>query len=205
MTFTTPNDQSLSQALAAAVGAHTGDYITIAQLVAGIKTRAMALLLVLFCLPNILPSLPGTSAITGLPLTLLTLQMMLGRGVWLPQVVAARSVPRAGFLALLARGQPYFDRIEKLLRPRYLWASTAPMLQVLGGIMFGLSLIILLPIPFGNALPALAIMIIAFGLAERDGAFILAGIAVGIGAVLMVLFLYGALFLWIWTQIAPWL
>lgn len=205
MTSLQPNDQSLSNALVAAVSEGSGDYITIAQLISAIKTRAIALLLVLFCLPNILPSLPGTSAITGLPLTLLTLQMMLGQGVWLPRVVAARAVPRAGFLALLARGQPYFDRIEKLLRPRHLWATSPAALQVLGAMMFGLSLIIMLPIPFGNAVPALAIMIIGFGLAERDGVFIFAGIIVAIAAVAMVLVLYGALFLWIWTQIAPWL
>lgn len=197
-------EQSLSNALTNAVSAGTGDYITIGEIVAGIRGRALALLLVLFALPNILPALPGTSAITGAPLVLLTLQMALGQGVWLPRVVANRAVPRAGLLALLNRAKPYFERIERMLHPRQLWLTTQLAQRLLGALMLGLSLIIILPIPFANALPAAGILIIAIGLAERDGIFIMAGLLAACAAVAILSSFYGALATLMLAQITPW-
>ncbi|MDZ7904806.1 MAG: exopolysaccharide biosynthesis protein [Cypionkella sp.] len=168
MNMSRHTDQSLSHALLAAVGQEGEDHIRLIDLVSRIKTRALALLLVLFSLPNILPSLPGTSAITGAPLMLLTLQMTLGRGIWLPAIVANRAIPRAGFLALLTRAQPYFDKIERMLHPRLFWVTSPIAQRILGALMLALSLIIMLPIPLANALPALAILIMAAG-ADRTG------------------------------------
>ena len=49
-----------------------------------------------------------------------------------------------------------------------------------------LSIILLLPIPLGNMLPALAIALIALGVLERDGVWVLGGIAVGGGSIFVV-------------------
>ena len=46
----------------------------------------------------------------------------------------------------------------------------------MGAVCLLLSLILVLPIPFGNMLPSLAICIIALGMLERDGAWILGGL-----------------------------
>jgi hypothetical protein len=55
---------------------------------------------------------------------------------------------------------------------------TAPLAQRgLGVMMVVLSVMIMLPIPLANTGPAIAITLVAIGLIERDGAFILAGIA----------------------------
>ena len=49
--------------------AETGDTerVSLGDLLGGIKTHARATLLILFAIPNLLPGLPGTSAVTGLP------------------------------------------------------------------------------------------------------------------------------------------
>ena len=39
--------------------------------------------------------------------------------------------------------------------------------------------LIILPIPFGNVLPALALMLLGLGLAFRDGVLVLVGAATG--------------------------
>ncbi len=195
----------LSQMLTDAVGQSTGDYISIGALIDGIKTQALALLLILFALPNILPSPPGTTAILGAPLVLLTLQMALGRGVWLPQFILKRAVPRAGLLAILAKAQPYFARVERLLRPRLL-PLTAPLAQRgLGALMVVLSIMIMLPIPLANSAPAIAITLVAIGLIERDGVFILAGITAAIGAAVLVVTVYWTLIALAVSQVAGWL
>jgi hypothetical protein len=196
---------TLSQMLTDAAGQSSGDYITIAQLIAGIKTQALALLLILFALPNILPSPPGTTAIFGAPLVLLTLQMALGRGVWLPRLVLDRALPRAGLLAILAKAQPYFARVERLLRPRLLVLTTPLAQRGLGAMMVVLSIMIMLPIPLANTGPSIAITLIAIGLIERDGVFILAGIAAAIGAAILVVTIYWALIALAVGQITAWL
>lgn len=205
MTHDRQTAPTLSQMLTDAIGQSSGDYTTIAQLIAGIKTQALALLLILFALPNMLPSPPGTTTIFGAPLVLLTLQMALGRGVWLPRLVLDRAVPRAGLFSLLTKAQPYFARVERLLRPR-LMMLTAPLAQRgLGVMMVVLSVMIMLPIPLANTGPAIAITLVAIGLIERDGAFILAGIAAAIGAAVLVVTVYWALIAIAVGQITAWL
>jgi len=194
---------TLSRALAQAVAQGAGPHISIQDLISGIKAQALALMLILFALPNILPSLPGTSAITGLPLMLLTLQLTLGQGVWLPRLIADRAVPRAGFQALLNRAQPYFDWVEARLRPRLLWASSPWALRGIGAVMLTLSLVIMLPIPFANALPALSILILAIGIAVRDGVFILAGLVAAVGTATLISALYGTMVVLALTKLTP--
>lgn len=187
-----PDDPALplSKLLTQTVAAGDSDYVSIRELLAGIKTQALAMMLVLFALPNIPPSLPGTSAITGLPLVILTLQMMLGQKLWLPQIIAHRAVPRAGLLAVLRWADPYFHKVERLLRPRALILTTALAKNLLGGLMLILSLIIMLPIPLGNTMPALAVVIIALGLAQRDGVFVALGLVTAFVSVLGLMILY---------------
>lgn len=179
--------------------------MSIGALMAGLKTQALALLLILFSLPNILPSPPGTTAIFGAPLVLLTLQMALGRGVWLPQVITNRTFPRATFLSLLDKAEPYFAKIERLLRPRLMFMTSALAQRLLGAGMVILSIMIMLPIPLANTAPSLAIILIAVGLVERDGLFILAGIAGAIGAAVIVVTVYWTVIAFALGQIAQWI
>lgn len=187
----------LSKLLAQAVSAGQSDYVSIAELLSGIKTQALAIMLILFALPNIPPALPGTSAITGLPLVILTLQMTLGQSLWLPQVIANRAVPRTGLLAVLTWADPYFHKVERLLRPRGLAITTPVMKQIIGGLMLILSLLIMLPIPLGNTMPSVAIVIIAMGLAQRDGVFVVTGLAVAALSVFGLIVLYWHVFVWL--------
>jgi hypothetical protein len=49
-----------------------------------------------------------------------------------------------------------------------------------------LAIIVFLPIPLGNMLPALAICLLALGILERDGVWILAGLATAAASVALV-------------------
>ena len=61
----------LSQELLQLASTATAERITLQDLLDGIKSHARPTLLILFALPNTIPSIPGTSAITGLPLVYL--------------------------------------------------------------------------------------------------------------------------------------
>lgn len=182
----------LSQQLLRLVRSGDSERVSLGDLLRGIKTHARATLLMLLALPNMLPGLPGTSAVTGLPLVFLTLQMMLGREAWLPGFIANRSLLRANLLTLLTRAEPHLARVERVLHPRLSSLSSESAQRILGAIGILLSLLVMLPIPFGNFLPALAILIAALGLLGNDGYFILAAAVIAVSAVIILVGVYWA-------------
>jgi hypothetical protein len=160
--------------------------ISIGDLLTALGDRALGALLFIFAAPNILPTPPGTSAILGAPLMFLALQLSFGRKPWLPALITQRSMLREDFQALIRRIAPWLAKAEKLLRPRLSMLSEPPMEYVLGFICLLLALILMLPIPLGNMLPALAISLMALGVLERDGLWVLAGLIVSVVATVVV-------------------
>lgn len=160
--------------------------ISIADLLIAMKDRAIGALLLIFALPNVLPTPPGTSAILGAPLIFLAAQLALGRRPWLPGIIANRSIARRDFAALMQRAAPWLARAERLLRPRFSVISRPPFEYAIGAICFVLAVILFLPIPLGNILPALAICVLALGVLERDGVWILAGLIVTAASIVLV-------------------
>ncbi|ADO43285.1 exopolysaccharide biosynthesis protein [Ketogulonicigenium vulgare] len=164
----------------------TDERISIRMLLEAMDGRAFGALMLLFALPNVIPTPPGTSAILGVPLVYLTLQMMLGHNPWLPKVIADRSLARKDFVALVMRMNPWLEKAERLTSPRLQFLLNGKMERVIGGICLVLAITLALPIPLGNMLPALAIAIIALGVLERDGLWILGGIITGIISMIVV-------------------
>ncbi|ABL71029.1 exopolysaccharide biosynthesis protein [Paracoccus denitrificans] len=178
--------QHLSQFLMRIADDDTRARISVTDLLVLLEGRATAGLLLLFAFPNVLPMPPGTSGILGLPLVYLSFQMMLGHRPWLPRFIAGRSVPRADFAAIIARSAPFLARAERLLSPR-IPVLTGPLaLHIIGALCLVLSILLLLPIPLGNMLPALAISVLALGVLERDGIWIVAGSLIAVLAAAVV-------------------
>ena len=125
-------------------------------------------------------ALPGISAVLGAPLILLTAQLMLGwHRPWLPGILRRRSLARGDFEGLVRRIVPRLRRIERMIRPRLL-PLTGPLgKRMIGGFGLLLSLIVFLPVPFGNVVPGLALVLMAVGLLGRDGLAVSFGAAVG--------------------------
>jgi hypothetical protein len=153
---------------------------------AGGPHGAVVALVLVFALPNVIPAPPGTSAVLGLPLLLLTLEWMLGRAAWLPTFIARRSIARHDFAALLARATPWIVRTRRWLAPRLDLLLTPLAVHLAAALCVVLALLIMLPIPLGNMLPAWAISIIAVGVIGRDGAWVLAGSATGFASIALV-------------------
>lgn len=160
--------------------------VSISDLMRAMDARAVAALILLFALPNVVPAPPGTSAILGLPLLYLTAQMMLGKLPWLPAFIADRSMARADYSNFVGRVTPLLARAERLLKPRLLFLTSGRVEQVVGGFCLLLALVLALPIPFGNMLPALAISLMALGVLERDGIWVVLGALVGAGSLVIV-------------------
>jgi len=168
---------TLSFMLQALANDDSRERISVGDLLAALGDRALAALLFVFAVPNVLPVPPGTSTILGAPLVFLAAQLAFGRMPWLPAVIARRTMTRADFAALVRRIGPWLARAERLLRPRAMGLVLPPMEYLVGLVCLVLAVVLVLPVPFGNMLPALAISLLALGVLERDGVWILAGLA----------------------------
>ncbi|GLK80855.1 exopolysaccharide biosynthesis protein [Methylopila turkensis] len=150
--------------------------ISVAAILDAFGDRAFGALLLMFALPNALPMPPGTSAVLGAPLVFIALQLMVGaQRLWLPRFITQRSMRREDFQALTRKVVPWVNKLERLLKPRAEVMTTYVADRLTGLACFVLSLILVLPIPFGNMPPAIAISAFALGVIERDG------VAIGVG------------------------
>lgn len=180
-----PN-RRLSDVLRSVADDHSVEDVAMIDLIARLGGRGRAALILLFALPNVLPSPPGLSTILGAPLLYLSFQMMLGRLPWLPAFIGERRISRERFSMFIEKLIPVLTRAEDLLRSRHSYLAGHAAERPLGALCSILALILILPIPLGNMLPAAAVCLIALGILERDGIWTTIGAVTGIAALLLV-------------------
>jgi len=169
----------------------TRERIAVGDLLRALGDRALGALIFIFAVPNVIPVPPGVSTVLGAPLLFLSVQLMFGLRPWLPALVAKRSISREDLATLVRRVVPWLAKAEKLLRPRVRVLAGPPAEYLVGLVCLLLACILVLPIPLGNALPALAISLMALGVLERDGLWVLVGL---LTAVVSVVVVYGVVF-----------
>lgn len=171
--------------------------ISFGQIEHALSDRSFATLLTFFALLNLLPLPPGTGIITGIPLVLLSAQMVLGfETPWLPRFLRERSLSPERFRQLSQKGTPWLRRIERFIRPRMWPFARHHGDRWLGLLTLVLGLAVVFPIPLSNWLPAFATAIIGAALTERDGVLMSIGILIGLislGIIVAVLFTAGTL------------
>lgn len=161
-----------------------GERVSLDELAVALADRSYGALLILFAAPNLLPLPPGASTIFGVPLILIAAQLVIGRTrIWLPRFVRDRSIDAATFGNIARRLEPFLQRFERLARPRYWPASRVVADRFVGVVALVMALVLTLPIPLGNWLPAVAIIIISLGLAERDGVWVGVGTLIAAAAI----------------------
>ncbi|MDP3031254.1 MAG: exopolysaccharide biosynthesis protein [Rhodocyclaceae bacterium] len=196
----------LSVVLRILAGDLNRERISVDNLLSALGDRALGALMFVFAIPNVLPTPPGTSAVLGAPLIFLAVQLTFGRSPWLPAIISQRSMSREDFDALIRRIAPWLERAEKLLKPRASVLAMPPMEYFVGLVCLLLSLVLVLPIPLGNMLPALAISLMALGLLERDGVWISSGLIMALVSMVVVSGVVFALFktaVFFFAQVLP--
>jgi hypothetical protein len=160
-------------------------WLRLGDIVTALGDRGYGILIFILALPNVLPLyIPGLSALFGIPLALIALQMMLGLPrPWLPQSLLRRPLRRQEFANVTHRILPWLLRLERLLKPRLpaltsLWAERA-----IGLFALVLALMLALPIPFTGIPLGAALALMGIGLLERDGLVLMAGATAGALAV----------------------
>ena len=160
--------------------------LTLREVIYTLGGRAYTLLVLLLALPFITPiPLPGLSTPFGLAIGLIAFRLMLGQRPWLPMKLQRKVLPPGFFSRLFLVAEKSIRLIEKLLRPRLILVQLHAFLLLIAALV----LLLPIPIPFTNSFPAWAILLVAAGLLERDGLFILAGYFVFAVGVLYFIFL----------------
>ncbi|MBW8813407.1 MAG: exopolysaccharide biosynthesis protein [Caulobacterales bacterium] len=159
------------------------DHLTLADLTARFGGRAIGALLFVLGLACTLPLPPGATTIFGLPLLALAAQLALGATQpWLPERVKAREIPAAKLRSGLARAIPWLRRVEAVSRPRLAGMFSPLGQRLIGGVCTLLAVVLILPIPLGNMLPALAVSTLSFSLIQRDGLIAILGHAAAVAS-----------------------
>lgn len=182
-----PQPQNLSTVLLAFAASLDRARIQWGELDQLLGDRSFGFLLLLFALPNSIPlvGIPGVSTVTGIVLIVIAIQMIGGlRRLYLPERIQRRSFSGTGFKKLIQRAAPWLAKLERGLKPRWLWLTSSRAERWLGGVCLLLALLLILPIPFGNFFPGFAVVLLALGLIEKDGAFIVAGLAMTVVSVI---------------------
>ena len=137
-------------------------------------------LLVVLAVPCLLP-LPGAGTLMSLGLA--ALAWMIWR--YFPRLVMPRRVGRLQLSAPMARRALHtlawlYEQAARVMRARLRWWVQPGHRVWLAPLVAAMALVIFLPIPFGNVVPAVALLLIGLGLVFVDGLALLAGAALGV-------------------------
>lgn len=170
----------LSEALAATASAVQGHVVTLRELLGHVGEQGLLVFCAILAMPFLIPvTLPFMSTALGLPMLLIAIAVVLGRVPWLPNRLLDHALPADTVQHVLGQGRRVAERFEHLVRPRLLaMTASAPVNSVHGIALVGAVLLLMAPlplVPFANTLPALAIIVLCLGIAERDGVLLIAG------------------------------
>jgi hypothetical protein len=179
-----PRDQHARQPLSEIlqeISEQAAPTISVGELMERFGGRAMGALLLVFGIVCALPLPPGGTTIFGAPLALLAPQLMIGsRAPWLPARMRAQSIATADLRRGLPRVLRWLKRIEAVSRPRLLFLFGGWGHRAIGLVCTMLALVLILPIPLGNMLPAAAVSVLSLALVQRDGVLALFGYALAV-------------------------
>ena len=151
----------------------------------GVSMRAMAqahgpeahgTLLLLLAMPCLLP-VPGVGTVLGVGMAALAVAMWRDQGEpCLPQGVANLELPRHWARRVLEGLASAYEMAGRHARARLSHLAGPTWRSALAVVVGLMAIIVVLPIPFGNLLPALALMLIGLGLVFRDGIAVILGL-----------------------------
>ncbi len=146
--------------------------------------RGFAFLILILSLLNILIFMvPLISVLFGVPMLLLSAQMLLGRPAPVfPEWLQRREIHRQAFMIGLGKAIHWVEKLERYVKPRLLFLTNRYFYRVHGLLALVLAVFVALPIPVFNSLPSAALALLSIGLVQRDGLFVIIAYILGTGS-----------------------
>jgi hypothetical protein len=153
--------------------------VTLGEVIDALGSAGTGLFLLLLSLTALVP---GIAPVFGVALCAISLGLVLGHEEpFLPARMRRWTLDPGRLRAGLDRLAPRIAWLEKWLHPRGDHLLRAHGLRLIGLASLINGILIVLPIPFGNTAPAIAMLLLSLGLVTGDG------IAVGVGLVATVI------------------
>ena len=170
----------LSEALETTRAAVSGHVVTLRELLGLVGEQGLLVFCAILAVPFLLPvTLPFMSTVLGAPMLLIAWAVVTNRVPWLPDRLLDHALPTATVLHVLERAARAAARFEHLVRPRLLRLTETAGNNRLNGMMLvvaAVGLMMPLPlVPLANTVPAVAVILLCLGMAERDGVVLLLG------------------------------
>jgi hypothetical protein len=145
--------------------------------------RGFAFLLLMLALLNIVSFMvPFVSVLFGLPMVILAAQMVLGfHAPIFPAFIRRRTIQRQALMQGLARALYGVEKIEHYIKPRFMFLTHPALTRLHGLLALMLAVMVTLPIPLFNVPPSVGLALLAIGMLQRDGIFIVLAYVIGFG------------------------
>lgn len=194
--------KSLLDTLLDKLAQQSGREIHAGELLEAMGHRGFGFAYILFgILAAALPT--GLCSLMALPIVLFALQQLFGRAR--PSLPARFDNKRYSADALHAgieRRRNWLVQLERIAKPRWKIMTNAFIYRLAALCCLVLALVILVPGPFTNIPPGVAIALFGFAMAEHDGLLLL--LAFGVGVIAFIIGLSAAvtalLLIWTWIQ-----
>ena len=165
----------------------SGENVTLGDAFEHAGARMHGAAILLMALPECIPlPIPSIGAILGVPLITVSAHMALyGERGNLPANARSIALPQQ-MIEMMSRyiiGPLRY--VERISRPRL--SRLASHERLIGIVCVLMSLLLLLPIPLMNALPAIALVCLSWGLVQSDGLFVGVGVVISTAVVLSLL------------------
>ena len=189
-------NESQASRLRTAAAALEGQTMSLQQLFRLHGRAGPGALLVVLSVPCMLP-IPGAGVFMSMGMVMVA--WMIWR--YYPRLVMPRKVGRWKLSATMARRALHtlawmYDQASRVMRVRMAW-WLQPLHRIwLAPLVALLALVIFLPIPFGNVLPAAVLMLIGLGLVFEDGLAILIGVVLGVTLLAVLIALASGMMHW---------
>ena len=152
-----------------------GEEITLGEMAEAFGDRAFGLLILLLCLPSLLPLM---ASVFGTPMLILGVQMGMGRRVpKLPGFIARRTIRRSDLLRLSGASSKWLRPVEQYVKPRPGFFTSPIGDRLFGWLTAYVAIMLILPGPGTNGPPAFGNIVMALGLVEHDSRVIGFGMA----------------------------
>lgn len=180
MSAATAENRTLLQTIEQLADAAPEEGFSLREIFDHLDESAFGAVLFLLALPCCIPFLYGVPQVVAVPMIALAVQMALGREEpWLPAGLAARKIDKKGLTQMARGGRKWLGWIEALVRPRLSAITGKRSERIIGAFLVFFCASILVPLPMTNTVPGFAVAVAAFGLMQKDGLAVIAGLVIG--------------------------
>ena len=173
--------QTISQKFDSMIGKLPDGRVTFGEIRDVVEEDGVLVLTIFLSIIFMIPvSIPGVSTVFGAAILLIGICRVWGRKLWLPEKLLVRELEglkvKSGFII----GRKWVVWLEKVSRAgRMGWLIGSPPLMMWANLALILGALLLMApfsgIPFSNTIPALALILLAMGMLQRDGLCIILG------------------------------